>query len=118
MKRIALVLLCLVLLLTVGCAKQEPVATTEVTTQPTTAPTETTAPPTEPLPQTEEATILADHVPAILSILSRGDTVDVVGEYDEGHYVIKTEQGYGLVEKNLLTMPDDESYEAWTGYSH
>lgn len=117
MKRIALVLLCLVLLLTAGCAKQEPVATTEVTTQPTTAPTETTAPPTEPLPQTEEAIILADHVPAILSILSRGDTVDVVGEYDEGHYVIKTEQGYGLVEKNLLTMPDDESYEAWTGYS-
>ena len=117
MKRITLVLLCLVLLLTAGCAKQEPVASTEATTQPTTAPTETTAPPTEPLPQTEEATILADHVPAILSILSRGDTVDVVGEYDEGHYVIKTEQGYGLVEKNLLTMPDDEFYEAWTGYS-
>ena len=117
MKRITLVLLCLVLLLTVGCAKQEPVATTEVTTQPTTAPTETTAPPTEPLPQTEETTILADHVPAILSILSRGDTVDVVGEYDEGHYVIKTEQGYGLVEKQLLAMPDDEGYEAWTGYS-
>ena len=117
MKRITLVLLCLVLLLTAGCAKQEPAVTTEATTQPTTAPTETTAPPTEPLPQTEEATILADHVPAILSILSRGDTVDVVGEYDEGHYVIKTEQGYGLVEKNLLTMPDDESYEAWTGYS-
>lgn len=117
MKRITLVLLCLVLLLTAGCAKQEPVATTEATTQPTTAPTETTVPPTEPLPQTEEATILADHVPAILSILSRGDTVDVVGEYDEEHYVIKTELGYGLVEKQLLAMPDDEAYEAWTGYS-
>ena len=117
MKRIAIVLLCLSLLFTAGCAKQELAATTEATTQPTTAPTETTAPPTEPLPQTEEATILADHVPAILSILSRGDTVDVVGKYDEEHYVIKMEQGYGLVEKNLLTMPDDESYEAWTGYS-
>ena len=117
MKRIALVLLCLVLLLTAGCAKQEPAVTTEATTQPTTAPTETTAPPTEPLPQTEEATILADHVPAVLSILSRGDTVDVVGEYDEEHYVIKTALGYGLVEKPLLAMPDDESYEAWTGYS-
>lgn len=117
MKRIALVLLCLVLLLTAGCAKQEPVATTEATTQPITAPTETTAPPTEPLPQTAEATILADHVPAILSILSRGDTVDVVGEFDDEHYVIKTELGYGLVEKYLLAMPDDEAYEAWTGYS-
>lgn len=117
MKRIALVLLCLVLLLTAGCAKQEPAVTTEATTQPTTAPTETTAPPTEPLPQTEEAIILADQVPAILSILSRDDTVDVVGEYDEEHYVIKTELGYGLVEKQLLAMPDDEAYEAWTGYS-
>lgn len=117
MKRITLVLLCLVLLLTAGCAKQEPVATTEVTTQPTTAPTETTAPPTEPLPQTEAATILADHVPAILSILSRGDTVDVVGEYDEERYAIKTELGYGLVEKQLLAMPGAEAYEAWTGYS-
>lgn len=117
MKRIALVLLCLVLLLTAGCAKQESAATTEATTQPTTAPTETTAPPTEPLPQTEEAIILADQVPAILSILSRDDTVDVVGEYDEEHYVIKTELGYGLVEKQLLAMPDDEAYEAWTGYS-
>ncbi|MGM9549228.1 MAG: hypothetical protein ACI3V5_05230 [Faecousia sp.] len=117
MKRIAIVLLCLVLLLTAGCAKQEPVVTTEATTQPTTVPAETTAPPTEPLPQTEEATILADHVPAILSILSRGDTVDVVGEYDEEHYVIKTKLGYGLVEKSLLSMPDDEAYEAWTGYS-
>ena len=117
MKRITLVLLCLVLLLTAGCAKQEPAVTTEATTQPTTVPTETTAPPTEPLPQTEEATILADHVPAILSILSRGDTVDVVGEYDEEHYVIKTELGYGLVEKQLLAMPGAEAYEAWTGYS-
>lgn len=117
MKRFALVLLCLALLLTAGCAKQEPVVTTEATTQPTTAPTETTAPPTEPLPQTEEATILADHVPAILSILSRGDTVDVVGEFDDEHYVIKTELGYGLVEKQLLAMPGEEAYEAWTGYS-
>lgn len=117
MKRIALILLCLILLLTTGCAKQEPAVSTEATTQPTTAPMETTAPPTEPLPQTEEATILADHVPAILSILSRGDTVDVVGEYDEEHYVIKTELGYGLVGKNLLAMPGAEAYEAWTGYS-
>ena len=107
MKRIAIALLSLFLLLTAGCAKQEPAETTPITT----------APPTQPLPQTEEVTILADHVPAILSILSRGDTVDVVGEYDEEHYVIKTELGYGLVEKQLLAMPGEEAYEAWTGYS-
>lgn len=117
MKKWTAILLSLLLLLTTGCAKQEPAATTEVTTQPTTAPTETTAPPTVPLPQTEEATILADHVPAVLSILSRGDTVDVVGVYDEEHYVIKTELGYGLVEKQLLVKPDEEAYAPWSGYS-
>ena len=67
-------------------------------------------------PQTEEATILADRVPAILTILSRGDTVNVVGEYEEDHYVIETESGYGLVEKILLSLPDDAPYKAWTGY--
>lgn len=51
MKRITLVLLCLVLLLTAGCAKQESAATTEATTQPTTAPTETTAPPRSRCPR-------------------------------------------------------------------
>lgn len=67
-------------------------------------------------PQIEEAVILADRVPAITAILSRGDTVNVVGEYDEDYYVIETESGYGLVEKILLSMPDDPSYEAWKGY--
>lgn len=120
MKRIAIVLLCLVLLLTAGCAKQEPAETTPVTTAPpaTETPTETTAPPTEPLPQTEDATILADQVPAVLAILCRGDTVDVVEEFDESHYTVKTESGYGLVEKQLLALPNDPVYEPWTGYSH
>ena len=121
MKRITVVLLCLTLL-AVGRGKQRPTKTTAetapaTTAAPTTMPTEATAPPTVPLPQTEEATILADHVPAVLWILSRGDTVDVVGEYDEEHYVIKTDLGYGLVEKPLLAMPNDTAYEAWTGYS-
>lgn len=65
---------------------------------------------------TEEATILADKVPAVVELLARGDTVNVVGEFDEDHYVIETEAGFGLVEKILLSMPDDTPYEAWTGY--
>ena len=66
---------------------------------------------------TEEATILADKVPAVVELLARGDTVNVVGEFDEDHYVIEMEAGFGLVEKMLLSMADDPAYEAWTGYS-
>ena len=66
---------------------------------------------------TEEATILADKVPAVVELLARGDTVNVVGEFDEDHYVIEREAGFGLVEKMLLSMADAPAYEAWTGYS-
>lgn len=117
MKRWIALLLSVLLLLTAGCSKQQPTPATEAT-QHTTVPTEQTVPPTEPLPQTEDATILADQVPAVLAILTRGDTVEVVEEFDEKHHTVKTEYGYGLVEKQLLAMPDDEAYEPWTGYSY
>lgn len=126
MKKCLAILLALVLLLCAGCGKTSPEPETQVSTEteaptetePTeTQPPETTEPPTQPLPETEDAAILADHVPAILAIFSRGDTLDVVGEYDESYYVVKLEQGYGLVEKQLLALPDAESYEVWTGYA-
>ena len=116
MKKQFVIFLALMVLLTAGCAKSEP-ETVETTAEPTTVPTETTVPPTQPVPETEDAVILADKVPAVLALLSRGDTVDVVGEYDESYYAIKTELGYGLVEKQLLAMPEDAIYEIWTGYS-
>ena len=50
-------------------------------------------------------------------LLNRGDMVDVVGEFDEEHYAIKTESGYGLVEKQLLRMEGEAAYEPWTGYA-
>jgi hypothetical protein len=62
--------------------------------------------------------VQADDAPAILALLNRGDTVDVVGEFDEEHYVIKIESGYGLVEKQLLRLPGEPAYEVWTGYAH
>ena len=43
--------------------------------------------------------------------------MDVVGEYDEEHYVIKTDSGYGLVEKQLLRPSGEAAYEVWTGYA-
>jgi hypothetical protein len=44
--------------------------------------------------------------------------VDIVGEYDENHYIVKIESGYGLVEKQLLRLPADAEYVPWTGYAH
>lgn len=127
MKKLFTILLALVLILCAGCRKTTPQPETQATqqtqapteTEPTeTQPPETTEAPTEPLPQTEDGTILADHVPAVLAVCSRGDCLDVVGDYDEAYYVVKLENGYGLVEKQLLALPGAEPYEPWTGYAH
>ena len=124
MKKYLIVLLALALLLCAGCAKEEPVQTEAPTVAPT-VPAETeepTVPPTTeetiPVPQVNMGKALADKTPAILDTLMRGDTVDVVGEYDEDHYVIKTDLGYGLVQKNLLRLDSETPYEVWTGYAY
>ena len=126
MKRIMILLLVAILLVTAGCGAQQPESTEatvpETTIPATEAPTEppTEAPteaPTEPVPECVNAVVQVDDAPAILELLNRGDTVDVVGEYDEDHYVIKTESGYGLVEKQLLRMSSEPAYEVWTGYA-
>ena len=126
MKRILILLMAAILLMTAGCGAQQP-ESAEVPTPPTTvpateAPTEppTEAPteaPTEPVPECVNAVVQVDDAPAILELLNRGDAVDVVGEYDEDHYVIKREIGYGLVEKQLLRMSSEPAYEVWTGYA-
>lgn len=129
MKTYLIVIVSIVLLLCAGCGQQEPVQQTEAPTAapvqqteaPTVAPTEETVPPTTaetvPVPELTMGTALADETPALLDILMRGDTVDVVGEYDEGHYVIETDLGYGLVQKELLRLEGDAAYEVWTGYA-
>lgn len=121
MKKYILVLLALTLLLCAGCKKQEPVQTEAPTTVPT-EPTETTVPPTTeetiPVPELNMGSALVDETPAILDTLVRDDVVDVVGEYDEDHYVIKTDLGYGLVKKELLRLESEAAYEVWTGYAY
>jgi len=116
------------MLLTAGCNQQQPVPTVPETTVPVTeestkTPTEepTEAPteePTEPVPECINAVVQVDKASAVLTLLSRGDTVDVVGEYDKDHYVVKTESGYGLIEKQLLRMSGEGAYEGWTGYAY
>lgn len=128
MKRIFVILLCLSLLL-VGCGKNPPVETTTPTTEPATVPTvqPTTAPTTEPttvpteteppVPATLSAAALADRVYVVLMTVDRDSVVEIVEEYDEEFYLVKTEQGYGLIEKRLIRMDGAEGYESWTGYA-
>jgi hypothetical protein len=80
-----------------------PPETTAETTVETTLPPETTEE-TIPVPQTPCGTARVHNTPAVLSTRMRGDQVDVVGEYDENHYVIKTAEGYGLVRKELIRL--------------
>lgn len=113
-----LAILLAVLILCTGCASQS-----EEPEQTTTVPTETTMPPatteeTVPLPELETKIARVDNTPAVLQLRMRGDEVDVVGQYDEDHYVIKTEQGYGLVKQELLRLEGETPYEVWTAYAY
>ena len=122
MKKVVLILLALALLCA-GCAKEPAVETqTAETVPPTTAAPETTAPPetteeTIPVPELTYVTPKVDSLPAVLQLLSRGDMVDVVDNYDAKHYVIRLEQGYGIVEKGFVRMASEPAFETFTAYS-
>lgn len=132
MKKIIILILALSLLLA-GCgnaASEAEGTTAPETTVPETTVPETTVPETTeetepettaetepPAPDTVDFTVQADKAPAVLQLLSKGDTVDVVGEYEDYH-VIRTEQGYGMVEKGLLRFDGEAGYEGWTGYAY
>lgn len=126
MKKVMMLLLCLSLVLA-GCGKKTPESTTEVTGVPETVPATTQKPteepttvPTEtepPVPETVSATALADRTYVVSKMLDRDEPVEVVGEFDEIFYIVKTEEGYGLIEKCLVRMDGAESYKSWTGYA-
>lgn len=123
MKKTILFLLIAALLVMSGCAGDQPDPTQTIppATLPkeTTAPTEViTEPPTEPIPECTSAEVQVDDAPIILLRLNRGDVVDIVGEHDEEHYLVKTEAGYGLMEKQLLRLGGEPAYEVWTGYAY
>lgn len=103
-------------LLLAGCGKQTPEPAPSAPAQEPTVPaqTEIQAP---TLPPMTEAEVLADKTPAILGFLSRGDKVKLAGEYDEQYYVVVTSDGYGLVDRHLVRIQDQEPFTAWTGYS-
>lgn len=115
MRKFWMLSLTLILLLT-GCGKETPQETTQPQLALATEPSVTETVP-ETLPSMEEAEILADRVPALLKLLPQGEKLELVDEYDEDHYVVKTPEGYGLVQKNLVRTGDAEPYESWKGYA-
>lgn len=125
MKKTWVLLVVLAMLLCAGCHEQIeetlPTETQPIQTEPVTQPTETEPEPTEtepPVPETVEAAVKADGVSVILLTLNRNDVVELVGEYDEDHYIVKAQEKYGLVEKALLRTAEQEPYPSWTGYAY
>lgn len=110
MKRYITILLALLLLC--GCAKKSPADTQPVET------TLETMMPAATEPELEYMTAEVDGIPAVLATLSRGDTVHVVGAFDEKHHIVKLDTGYGMVEKNLIRLEGETPFEAWSGYSY
>lgn len=123
MKRMMILILAAASLLTAGCsgraAQPKETPTMETTFAETTMPVvpETTTPETQPMPQLCKGIIQADHVPAVLTLLSRGDMVEVVEYQDKDHAVVNTSQGTGIVETQLLRFAGEEDYKTWTGYA-
>lgn len=111
MKRITALFLLSVLLMT-ACSKKPPEETLPAETEPAVEATEQTA------QELEYAIAQADRIPVVLETLGRGDSVDIVKAFDETHYIVKRDVGYGLVEKDLVRLDTEPAFEAWTGYAY
>lgn len=125
MKKLLCVFLAAILLLAAGCgAKEDAVQETMPTVPPTEKATEcpaeapTEPPVTEPpAPETLSGTALADKTEILLQTMNRDDVVEIAGEFDEHYYVVKLENGFGLIEKRLVRLEGESDYEMWTGFA-
>ena len=109
MKKRFFLLCALLLLLTSGCGNKAAETIPAETVPESTGSSE---------PAVEYVTAQINGIPAVLTTLSRGDRVDVVESFDETHYVVKQDVGYGLVEKNLVRLDSESAYESWTGFAY
>ena len=127
MKKIIALLLVLTLVLCAGCTSEEPVQPVPAETEPVPSETEPVPSETEPpvpseteppVPTTVATPVKAGNVPVVLLTLNRGDVIELVGDFDEDHYIAKVSDVYGMVEKNLVRTADQEEYTPWTGYAY
>ena len=108
----SIILMLLLVLLMTGCGKKIPAETLPAETEATV--TETV----DSVPELAYATAQINGVPVVLETLSRGDQVEIVDAFDERHFVVKRQEGYGLVEKNLVRRDGETAFETWTGYAY
>jgi len=124
MKKMIAASLLLLFLLMAGCsAVSEP---SQPSTQPTSAPTQvpttepttepTTVPTTEPEPETVPGTVLYAPAPAVLAVLNRGESVEILEDMGETCRV-RFGETTGMMEKRLLRPDSAEDYVPWTGYA-
>lgn len=123
MKRAFSLILAMSLVFAAGCsAKMEEPAeqptVPEITEIPETTVPETVPPETAPrLPKLVAGTIQGNNIPGILCLVKKGDYVEVTGYPDQPHATVKTENGIGTVDRELLRFVGDEAYESWTAYA-
>ena len=124
MKRGIAALLLLVMVFTAGCAGtnasgQAPESAASEETVPETTVQEATVPETSapPAPKTETGIVQGDGIPLVLAVLNQGDPVEVLDYPDETHARVRFGALEGILERQLLQMPDAGAYESWKGYA-
>ncbi len=125
MKKMIAVALALLTLLLSGCSSvsemqptSHPQSGTEPTPSPTLEPAPTSMPEPTPAPEPETVpgTVLYAPAPAVLTVLHRGDSVEILE--DLGTLCrVRYGEFAGLMEKDLLRPDSAEDYVPWTAYA-
>jgi len=128
MKKLLIGFVCLMVLLSAGCNTQQELAQTdeaaavptETVQQPSVSDETTTEAVTGPVvavPQTISGKVVAVQAEILLTMVNREDTIELVGEFNEEYFKVKTDNGYGIIEKRLVRQESAEAYQQWGGYA-
>ena len=137
MKRISILLLCALLLLSLGCGNNQngeqnsanvantentqvpaDTSTPEPTEEPTPEPTATPEPtPTAtPVPSGDPTALKADNIGLLAGTAKMGDVLDITGE--EGEYYVTSLNGeMVLISKKMVLLSNEAPYTEWEGYA-
>lgn len=113
MKKIIAVILVLLALLFSGCAS---VSQPQPSAMPVPTPTPEPIPTPTPEPETLPGTVLYSPAPAVLAVLQRGDSVDILEDMGELCRV-RCGELTGLMEKRLLRPASAGTYVPWKAYA-
>lgn len=112
MKKIIAACLCACMLLLAGCGAPAPAQTPSP--EPTATPEPTPTP--TPTPQTSGAEVVTLEARALLTVLERGEEIEIEDEW-EGYYIVNCAEGRGYVEKRLVALAGEEEAEPRTAYA-